>query len=57
MKILLNLPKLIIIFLLLGFFYVLEAIVYIIYIMFEYPLNFIGEQIEKIIRKLLKYVR
>lgn len=57
MKILLNLPKLIIIFLLLGFFYVLEALVYIIYVMFEAPLNFIGEQIEKIIRKLLKYVR
>jgi len=57
MKILLNLPKLIIIFLLLGFFYILEIIVFIIYTMFEYPLNFIGEQIEKIIRKLLKYVR
>jgi hypothetical protein len=57
MKVLLNLPKLFIIFLLLAFFYILETIVYIIYYLIESPLNFIGSQIEKIIRKLLSYVR
>jgi hypothetical protein len=57
MKILFNLPKLIVIFILLGFFFLLEAIVYVIYCSFEMPLNFVGEQLEKIIRKLLKYVR
>jgi len=57
MKILYNLPKLLLIFLLLAFFYVLEAIVYVVYYSVESPLNFIGSQIEKIIRKLLTYVR
>jgi len=57
MKILYNLPKLLLIFLLLAFFYLLEAIVYVVYYSVESPLNFIGSQIEKIIRKLLTYIR
>lgn len=57
MKILYNIPKLFLIFLLLGFFYLLEVIVFIVYYLFESPLNFMGNQIENIIRKLLKYVR
>ena len=57
MKILLNLPKITLIFLLVGFLYFLKAIVYIIYYSFEAPLNFLGGQIENMIRRLLKYVK
>jgi len=57
MKIIFNLPKLFIILLLLIFFIIFEGLVVLVYYVVESPLSFIKESIEKIIRKLLKYVR
>lgn len=57
MKIILNLPKLFIIFLLLIFFMIFEGLVVLVYYIVESPLAFVKYNIEKVIRKLLKYVR
>jgi hypothetical protein len=56
-KLLLNAPKVLLIFLLLATFFVLEGFLMIIYVIFETPLSFTLGWLERTMRRLLKHVQ
>lgn len=56
-RFILNALKITVALLLIGFLFILEGIMMVVYIIIESPMKFMLNSLEKAIRSLLKYIR